>query len=100
MLLTRRDDMSHEEFVHWWLDEHVPIASALPNVRKAVLNVVDEGYDETGIDGVGELWFDSREDFDDANASEAGRAMAADAIAHVSRRVRLIVTDHDVTPPS
>jgi uncharacterized protein (TIGR02118 family) len=94
ILLTRRADMSHEEFVRWWLDEHVPLASALPLVRKVVLNVVDEGHDEAGIDGVSELWFDSRADFDAAYASEVGRATAADSIAHVSARVRLVVTEN------
>lgn len=98
ILLTRRSDMSHEEFVRWWLDDHVPLASDLPHVRRVILNVVDEGFDEAGVDGVSELWFDSRADFEAANASEVGTAMAADSLAHVSARVRLIVTDHDVTP--
>jgi uncharacterized protein (TIGR02118 family) len=92
-LLTRRADVTHEEFVRWWLDEHVPIASRLPNVRDVALNVVDEGYEEAGIDGVSELWFDSREEFDAAFASEAGTAMVADSRAHVSGRVRLVVTE-------
>jgi uncharacterized protein (TIGR02118 family) len=100
ILLTRRPDMSHEEFVRWWLDEHVPLASGLPNVRKVILNVVDEGYDEAGVDGVSELWFDSRADFDDAYASEIGKATAADSIAHVSGRVRLVVTENAYTPGS
>jgi uncharacterized protein (TIGR02118 family) len=76
ILLTRRADMTHEEFVQWWLVEHVPLASGLPNVRRVILNVVDEGYDEAGIDGVSELWFDSRADF-------------------VSARVRLVVTENE-----
>ena len=95
ILLTRRDDMTHEEFVRWWLDEHVPLASGLPNVRKVILNVVDEGYDEAGIDGVSELWFDSRADFDAAYASEVGKQTAADSLAHVSGRVRLFVTENE-----
>jgi uncharacterized protein (TIGR02118 family) len=95
IMLTRRADMSHEEFVSWWLDEHVPLASALPRVRKVVLNVVDEGYEEAGIDGVSELWFDSRQDFDDAYSSEVGKATAADSMAHVSGRVRIFVTENE-----
>ena len=98
IMLTRRADMTHEEFVAWWLDEHVPLASGLPNVRKVVLNVVDEGHEEAGIDGVSELWFDSRADFDAAYASEVGRATAADSLAHVSGRVRLVVTEN-ASPP-
>lgn len=98
--LTRRDDMSHGEFVEWWLHEHVPLASGLPGVRKVILNVVDEGYDEAGIDGVSELWFDTREDFDAAYASDIGKSTAADSLAHVSGRVRLFVTENVFVPTS
>jgi uncharacterized protein (TIGR02118 family) len=98
IMLTRREDMSHDEFVSWWLDEHVPLASGLPRVRKVILNVVEDGYDDAGIDGVSELWFDSRADFDDAYASEVGVATAADSMAHVSGRVRLIVTENVFVP--
>ena len=98
ILLTRRPDMTHDEFVRWWLDEHVPLASGLPNVRKVILNVVEDGYDEAGIDGVSELWFDSRADFDAAYASDIGKATAADSLAHVSGRVRLIVTENAYGP--
>ena len=98
IMLTRRSDMTHDEFVNWWLDEHVPLATALPGVRKVIFNVVEEGHDDTGIDGVSELWFDSRTDFDLAYASEGGRATAADSLAHVSGRVRLIVTENVFVP--
>jgi len=30
-------------------------------------------FDEAGIDGVAELWFDTREDFDAAYATEIGK---------------------------
>lgn len=95
IMLTRRADMTHEEFVRWWLDEHVPLASALPNVRRVVLNVVDDGYDEAGVDGISELWFESRDDFDSAYASEVGKATAADSMAHVAGRVRMFVTENE-----
>ena len=78
----------------------MPLASGLPGVRKVILNVVDEGFDEAGIDGVSELWFDTREDFDAAYASEVGRATAADSLAHVSGRVRLVVTENVFVPAS
>jgi uncharacterized protein (TIGR02118 family) len=94
ILLTRRDDMTHDEFVRWWLDEHVPLASGLPGVRRVVLNVVDEGADEAGVDGISELWFDTRADFDDAYASDIGRATAADTLAHVRARVRVVVSEN------
>lgn len=98
--LTRRPDLTHEEFVGWWLDEHINLATSLPGVRKVIFNVVEEGYDEAGVDGVSELWFDSRADFDAAYASEIGQATAADSLAHLSARVRLVVTENVFVPAS
>jgi hypothetical protein len=42
---------------------------------------------------VTELWFDSRESFDAAYASDRGRRAAEDSLAHVSRRERLFVDE-------
>jgi len=94
ILLTRRDDMTHDDFVRWWLDEHSALASTLPGVRAITFNVVDDGND--GVDGVAELWFDSREAFEAAYATEIGKATAADSMAHVKGRVRLLVAENAI----
>jgi uncharacterized protein (TIGR02118 family) len=96
ILLTRREDMSHPEFAQWWLHEHNSLAATLPKIRKVVFNEVVEGFDEAGVDGVAELWFDTREDFDAAYATEIGKATTQDSLAHVSGRVRLIVSENMV----
>ncbi len=93
ILLSRRDDMTAEDFRRWWLDEHAPLAAQLPRVRRITFNLVD---DATEFDGVSELWFDSREDFDAAYATDLGRAVAADSMAHVRSRTRLFVSEHAV----
>lgn len=98
ILLTRRADMTHEDFVAWWLGDHARLASSLPGLRRAVFNVVDVGQTDGDVDGVSELWFDSRADFEAAYASEIGLATAADSMAHVSARVRLFVTEHPLEP--
>lgn len=91
ILLRRRPDASVEEFRRWWLDEHAPLARQLPGLRRLVFNVVDG--DDAPYDGVSELWFDSLDDFHAAYATELGRAVAADSLAHVSDRVRLFVDE-------
>lgn len=94
--LSRRPDMTHEGFVEWWIGEHRPLAARLPRVRRVVFNVVDSAPAEAGIDGISELWFDSQADFEAAYATDIGKAVAADSLAHVSGRVRLFVTEHEV----
>ena len=91
ILLTRREGDTPEEFRRWWLEEHAPLARELPGLRKLVFNVVES---EANLDGVSELWFDSVEEFEAAYASEIGERVAADSIAHVGGRVRLIVDEH------
>jgi uncharacterized protein (TIGR02118 family) len=93
ILLTRRDDMTHDGFVDWWMNEHRPLASALPGLRRLVFNDVGDASD---IDGITELWFDSERDFLDAYATEHGQRVAADSLAHVRSRTRLFVTEHCV----
>ena len=96
IVLTRREDMTHAEFAQWWLQGHDSMAAALPKIRKVVFNEVADGFDEAGIDGVAELWFDTREDFDAAYVTEIGKATAQDSLDHVSSRVRLIVSENTI----
>ena len=76
ILLTRRDELSLEEFHRWWLEQHRPMALGLPKLRRMVINLVDEAS-EPGVDGI------------------SGKAVAADTLAHVTARVRLLVTEHE-----
>ena len=91
ILLTRRDDMSAEAFADWWLVRHAPLARTLPGLRRLTFNLVTNGG---SIDGVSELWFDSQAAFEAAYASDVGKAVAADSLAHVERRERLFVNEH------
>ena len=91
ILLRRREDMTHDEFAQWWLEEHAPLAATLPGVRRLCFNLADDGG---AFDGVSELWFDSREDFDAAYATEIGKEVAADSMAHLSARERLFVGEN------
>jgi uncharacterized protein (TIGR02118 family) len=95
ILLKRRDDMSPAQFASWWLGDHAPMARSLAGLRAARFNVV-EGDGNGPADGIAELWFDSREAFEAAYATDHGRAVAADSMAHVSRRERLPVAEHIV----
>jgi uncharacterized protein (TIGR02118 family) len=91
ILLTRKPEMGRAEFRAWLLDEHAPLAATLPGIRRLTYNVV--ATDDAAVDGIAELWFDSREAFEGAYATEIGKSVAADSLAHVSGRVRLYVEE-------
>lgn len=95
ILLKRNEGSSFQEFSEWWLGAHAPLAAALKNVRGATFNLV-EGDGNGLYDGISELWFDSQADFEAAYATDHGRAVAADSMAHVSRRERLFVAAHEL----
>ena len=92
--LYRREDLSRDDFGRWWLDEHRPLVRQLPGLRRYVVNLVEEGPEDGG-DGFAELWFDSRADFDAAYATEAGKAVVADSMAHARSRTRYLVAEHE-----
>ena len=58
-LITRKPNLSREEFLRHWQDEHPQYVRALPGIRKYVQNPAIEGYREWAYDGAAELWFDS-----------------------------------------
>jgi uncharacterized protein (TIGR02118 family) len=95
ILLTRREDLTPEDFRRWWTEEHRPLALQLPGLRRMVVNIVEGGRDESGIDGVSELWFDTQADFEAAYATEIGKAVAADSMGHNRKRVRLFIDEHE-----
>ncbi|MFI1577598.1 EthD domain-containing protein [Embleya sp. NPDC020630] len=70
IFLTRRADLTHEEFVEYWTHKHLPLIAnvtdgAVP-VRRHVLLLPtgDEipGLRSTYYDGVVEVWFDDTDD--------------------------------------
>src|SRR5437899_6121762 len=58
--ITKRADLSHDEFFGYWKDVHGPIGARIPGVRKMVQNhrivVPGDKYRPT-YDGMVELWF-------------------------------------------
>lgn len=69
VVLTRREDTTHEEFRDHWLDEHVPLVAAMPGVVRytATLPVAPA---RAAVDGIADLYFDDR----DAVLASMGRA--------------------------
>lgn len=98
ILLSRGADQSPEDFRRWWLEEHAPLARQLPGVRRLTFNLIHPDLNAEGgelpYDGVSELWFDTREAFDAAYATDLGKMVASDSLQHVSGRLRLFVEEH------
>ena len=95
ILLKRKETLTFEAFKAWWLIDHAQLAKQLPGLRKAMFNLVD-GSDDGEFDGVAELWFDSKEAFEQAYQTELGKSVAADSLSRVSKRERLFTIEHSI----
>jgi uncharacterized protein (TIGR02118 family) len=78
-LVKRRPDWSFDAFRDHEVDTHVPLALALPGLRRYEFDVLTpiDGQDQP-YDGVATLWFDDKAAHDAALASEAGQKALAD----------------------
>ena len=60
--ISKKPDMTVEEFQRYWREVHAPIAAAIPGVRRYVQShVVPATYGGErgpGFDGAAELWWD------------------------------------------
>ncbi|KQQ08494.1 EthD family reductase [Rathayibacter sp. Leaf296] len=78
-LVTKRPELSYDEFVAYWRGTHADLAKQLPGLRRYVINPIDRRvYPDSPVDGIAELWFDTRGDAEAAWASEAGISTRVD----------------------
>lgn len=87
--VRKRADVSAEEFHRYWLAEHGPLVKSLQKAMRAIRYVQSHAIDaETNAllqssrgsrdayDGITEVWWSNREDFELGLATDEGRAAA------------------------
>ena len=106
-LLTRRPELSHEEFVRHWVEIHAPLAHAVPGVRRYVQNhIQDERHRSdipttaVAVDGIAELWFDDRTAMDRANASPEAKRLHDDGALFIGGIKTFIIAEKVIIPIS
>ncbi len=80
VLLTRRSDMSYEEFSKYWKDVHAPIGAKMPECKRYVQyhSGVAPAAGEPAYDGVAFLQFEDMDALGRSWESPEGQATAAD----------------------
>jgi uncharacterized protein (TIGR02118 family) len=104
-LLTRKEGLSHEDFVNYWLEVHAPLAHAVPGVRRYVQShIVEERTrpdiptTDVEIDGIAELWYDDRAAMERANASSEAKELHADGARFIGRIKSFITEERLIIP--
>ena len=77
-LLTRRADLTSEQFHRHWKEVHAPLVLAMSRVRRYVqCRPLEVPGREAPCDGVAEVWYDTVEDFlATADSPEYARLLA------------------------
>jgi uncharacterized protein (TIGR02118 family) len=104
-LLTRKDGMTHEQFVRHWVDVHAPLAHAVPGLRRYVQSHIvaerrrpDIPALDVDVDGIAELWYDSGEAMARAMASPESKALHADGALFIGRIKTFTIEERVVVP--
>jgi uncharacterized protein (TIGR02118 family) len=98
--ITRRSDLSLDEFSRYWHDVHGPIGRQIPGLRRLVQShpVVLPGY-RSDFDGMAELWFDDFDALSAARASAEWQASSDDEANFIDpTRTALFVTEEREIP--
>ncbi|MGB3413447.1 MAG: EthD domain-containing protein [Microbacteriaceae bacterium] len=104
-LISKRQDLSQEEFRRYWTEVHAPIAQRLPGLIGYVQHhVVDTGArgdfpaPPADVDGIVELIFESRAAMDAALSGPVGEELVEDARNFQSQMRKYIVEDVVIVP--
>jgi uncharacterized protein (TIGR02118 family) len=80
-LLTRRPDLSPEQFQEHWRDVHGPLVWKLPGVRRYVQSVpVHIPGHNPPYDGMAEVWYEDLDALRNAASSQACKDLLADEV--------------------
>ncbi|MBV9489010.1 MAG: EthD family reductase [Verrucomicrobia bacterium] len=98
ILVTRRPDLSGDEFRRYYTEKHAPIVAKLPGLRHYTQNPTLPGPDgqEQEISGMAEVWYDDEAAFRAAMQSPEAAA-ANESLTYfvdVSKTRILVVEEH------
>src|SRR5215467_5616582 len=92
--------MTHEQFATHWLEIHGPLARAVPGIRRYVQSHLlgdrkrpDIPSMDIEIDGIAELWYDSREAMDRAMTTPEAKTLLTDGAKFIGRICSFIVEE-------
>jgi uncharacterized protein (TIGR02118 family) len=80
-VLYLQQGRDHVEMSRYWREVHTPLTAKVPGVKRYVINHAIESLEasDPAFFGYGELWFESKEDFQKATATPEWETSIADA---------------------
>lgn len=104
-LLTRKPELTHEEFVRHWVEIHAPLAHAVPRLKRYVQSHIlaertrpDIATLDVEIDGIAELWYESLEDLRYAMSSPEAKILHDDGATFIGRIKTYTIEERVIVP--
>jgi uncharacterized protein (TIGR02118 family) len=104
-LLTRKEGITHEQFVRHWFDTHGPLAHAVPGIRRYVQSHITDSLTrpdvpetDVEVDGIAELWYDDLESFRRAAATPEMKALTDDGALFIGRIKSYVIEERQILP--
>ncbi len=104
-LLTRKEGITHEEFVRHWYEVHGPLAYAVPGIRRYVQSHIigtrtrsDVPETDVEVDGIAELWYDDLEGLQRAAATPEMKALTDDGALFIGRIKSYVIEERQIIP--
>jgi hypothetical protein len=104
-LLTRKPDLTHDQFVRHWFDVHAPLAHAVPGIRRYVQSHItgtrnrpDVPETDVDVDGIAELWYDDLEAFRRAAATREMKALTDDGALFIGQIKTFVIEEREIIP--
>ena len=95
--ISKKPDLTYEEFFRYWKEVHAPIGAKIPGLRKFVQShtiVEANQIRQADYDGMAELWFDDMESLMAARNSTEWKVSTADEEHFVDHsRVAFFITE-------
>jgi len=104
-LLSRKPELTHEQFVRHWLEIHGPLAHAVPGIRRYVQSHIvgtrtrpDIPETDVEIDGIAELWYDDQDALARAAPAPHNNRRNHDGALFIGRIKSFIVDEKQIIP--
>ena len=98
--ITKRADLTDEEFFRYWENIHGPIGARIPRLRRLVQShrmTIPGDQHRSDYDGMAELWFDDVEALLAARQSPEWKASSDDEASFIDQhKVAYFVTEEHV----
>ena len=104
-LLTRKEGLSHEDFVRHWVETHAPLAHGVPGLRRYVQSHVvgeqtrpDIPTTAVDVDGIAELWFDDKDALEGAHGTAEMKRLLTDGVQFIGGIKTFLVEEKQIVP--